>query len=145
MIPIDQTKVGPVEGNCWAACIASILELPIEEVPNFVVEYEGEYLKKTEEWINGLVKTRLWLKGHELGLVTVHCGNSPLGCIGTTYWIGVGKSPRGPDHAVVYHGEDLVHDPHPDKTGLEGIPWSGSFFVLRNPRFRPKPNQRGYL
>lgn len=31
-----------------------------------------------------------------------------------------GKSPRGDwDHCVVYQNGDMVHDPHPDKTGIE--------------------------
>lgn len=45
MIPVTQTKIvikdvngnRVVHGNCYAACIASILEVPITEVPNVEV------------------------------------------------------------------------------------------------------------
>ena len=33
MKPVMQTKFGPVEGNCFCACLASMLELPIEDIP----------------------------------------------------------------------------------------------------------------
>lgn len=36
MKPVFQKVVDAGKGDCWAACIASILELPLEEVPNFV-------------------------------------------------------------------------------------------------------------
>ena len=34
MIPVTQTTFAPA-GNCLAACLASILEVPIEAIPNF--------------------------------------------------------------------------------------------------------------
>ncbi len=35
MKPVNQTKMTPPEGDCFAACITSILELPLNEVPNY--------------------------------------------------------------------------------------------------------------
>jgi hypothetical protein len=32
MIPVKQTKFGYGHGNCFEACVASILEIPLEEV-----------------------------------------------------------------------------------------------------------------
>jgi hypothetical protein len=32
MTPVDQTRYDPPDGNCMAACVASILNKPIEEV-----------------------------------------------------------------------------------------------------------------
>lgn len=32
MKPVDQTRRNTYDGNCWAAAIASILEVPIEDV-----------------------------------------------------------------------------------------------------------------
>lgn len=34
MKPAMQTKFGEYEGDCFAACIASLFELPIEDVPD---------------------------------------------------------------------------------------------------------------
>ena len=53
MIPVTQTKVSVIKstgetvvyGNCYAAAIASMLELPITEVPNVEVLF---YLKDNE-------------------------------------------------------------------------------------------------
>lgn len=36
MIPIDQEFVGGGHGDCLRACYASLLELPIDAVPNFI-------------------------------------------------------------------------------------------------------------
>ena len=48
MVPVTQTKISVfnsageyvVYGNCYAAAIASLLELPISEVPNIEVLYD---------------------------------------------------------------------------------------------------------
>ena len=36
MIPVDQTIVSEKDGDCTRASLASILELPIDAVPNFM-------------------------------------------------------------------------------------------------------------
>lgn len=49
MIPVTQTKMVVrnqagemvVRGNCWAAAIASMLEVPISEVPNAEVFFDA--------------------------------------------------------------------------------------------------------
>lgn len=41
MIGVKQTIMKPPSGNCLAACVASILELGIDEVPNFILHGEG--------------------------------------------------------------------------------------------------------
>lgn len=38
MKPVFQKIIGGGKGDCWAACIASILELDLDSVPNFVGE-----------------------------------------------------------------------------------------------------------
>jgi len=47
MKPVDQTAFGPSKGNCLSASIASLLELPIEDVPLFTTEMEGMMKAKT--------------------------------------------------------------------------------------------------
>jgi hypothetical protein len=37
MIPVFQTRVNKKDGDCMRACIASLLELHIDQVPNFVM------------------------------------------------------------------------------------------------------------
>jgi hypothetical protein len=80
------------------ACVASILELPIEECPN--PHGTGWW----QRWLD-------WLE--EYGLTFVHVGEAYWF---PGYWIACVKSPRGDyDHAVVYKGEKMVWDPHPER------------------------------
>lgn len=36
MTPTVQTKLAPPDGNCMQACVASLFDLPLEDVPNFM-------------------------------------------------------------------------------------------------------------
>lgn len=36
MKPVDQTTFGFPGGNCFSACIASLLEMPLDDVPYFM-------------------------------------------------------------------------------------------------------------
>lgn len=120
MRPVMQTRgydpeapAGQQRGNCWTACIASLLELPIEDVPDFVqIEVDGG-----DSWWDQTVQF-LTDRGHQL--TWVHPG-AP----GDGFYIQTGLSPRSPAvdgkdvyHAVIYQWGELVHDPHPDQTGL---------------------------
>jgi hypothetical protein len=58
MIKVEQTLLAPPEGNCFAACVASILELPIDKVPNYRSEGAGWWY----EW-------QKWLKPRNLALL----------------------------------------------------------------------------
>lgn len=110
MKQVKQTSFGtqptlPDVGNCLAACVASILELPISQVPNFSFTPNGEdwYEDKLLTWLKTRGFTALFVKyDPELGR---------LGC----YCVASGKSPRGDHlHAVVYKDGKVVWDPHPD-------------------------------
>jgi hypothetical protein len=84
------------------ACIASILELNIEEVPRF----------HNDTWWVELRKF-LYEKGYTAKLLKI-TDRYPQ-----EFYILNGRSIRGRLHSVVAFGKDIVHDPHPDKTGLE--------------------------
>ena len=43
MKPVDQTDWTPKTGDCFRACVASIFELPIESVPNFMEEGDDHF------------------------------------------------------------------------------------------------------
>ena len=122
MKPVDQTlfydPTAPADrqrGNCWSACIASLLEVPIDDVPNFVqIDVNGG-----ENWF---AHTMRFLNERGYHLVAV----DPL-APGDVHYIQTGLSPRSPadggevHHAVIHlHGE-LAHDPHPDRTGVKSI------------------------
>jgi len=106
MIPVDQTTFGHPGGNCFSACVASLLEIPISEVP---------YFMGAEEWYPGFLD---WLRPRGFHAVTFRRQEAwaPEGpCI-----LG-GKSTRG-DHAVVGgKGYRVVFDPHPSRDGLISV------------------------
>lgn len=119
MIPVDQTMFRPSEGdgagNCLAACIASVLELPLEDVPNFAALSQ-------EEWFTAL---QTWLRDRGLGIIVWStAGQMPyLDPDGADALLAQGKSPRGDwRHTVVVDAAgELLHDPHPSRDGVEGI------------------------
>jgi len=116
---VDQTIFDPENGNCMAACVASILELPLPTMPN----PHGDDGAWYHEWI-------AFLKPHNLQILIFQAGGEvrPWG-----YSILCGKSPRGDwNHCVVCYNGEMVHDPHPDRTGVESeIDWT--VFVALDP------------
>lgn len=110
MKPVDQTKLhdpkNGINGNCIAASFASILELPLSEVPMF------EDISKND-WFGALTK---WLES--LGFALVHW-QSETWLPG--YCLVSGISERNVDHMVVFKDGVLAHDPHPSKTGIKKV------------------------
>lgn len=116
MRPIDQTRFGDPDGNCLSACLASLLELPLDEVPHFTGEgwrhRLDEWLAARGQWVlafappepSSLDDAAAWLDAAVRG-----------------YAIVSGRSPRGLLHATVWRGGELVHDPHPSRAGLLGV------------------------
>jgi hypothetical protein len=114
MIPVTQTEVGD-RGNCLSACVASLLEIPIECVPNFTSEPHeppGMQPIRLNEWLS------------DLGLRAVYCMTSTMHHDHATpdgFYIITGFSPRGRPHVVIGHGKQIAHDPHPSRAGLVSI------------------------
>ncbi len=135
MKPVDQTKFGPVEGNCFRATIASIFELPLEQVPDFM---EGI----TENDQADLVWQRLneWLKPFNLRFVeAVETALLPRPK-GVIHELS-GKSPRGGCyHSVVGQGGEVLHDPSPDRLGV-GEDQALGLFVAIDPAKFAHPRQ----
>ena len=118
MVPVTQTIFGAPNGNCYAACLASILELPIKDVPNANGNIDS---------VNRFLATR------GLGVVRIPYSESAWKTIRRGAWcILFGVSPRELLHAVVGKDGVMVHDPHPSRAGLrriEGV----DLFVARSP------------
>jgi hypothetical protein len=103
MIPVKQTKRGgpdvpPEErGDCWPACLASLLEVPLEDVP--IPHDDRHWWDVTQE--------ALAPHGYE----AVHMDEKywPAG-----YWIAAVPSRNlgpGVKHVVVMRGGEVAHDP----------------------------------
>lgn len=104
MIPVDQTTFAPA-GNCLSACIASILEIPIESIPTFATSLRSTQLHQVREWLDTLGYRLIFLpSGFNM--------NFP------GYYIAGGPSKRGVSHAIVMHGPNVIHDPHPSRAGI---------------------------
>jgi hypothetical protein len=118
MKPVYQTIFKPPLGNCLQACLASLFELPLANVPNFM-----EAKDWWDEYCNWMVEN------HAL---------QPLALDATTGdWLPrgwhmiQGKSPRGDyDHIVVGHDGRIVHDPFPNGDPLEDIKYYDVFVSI---------------
>ena len=120
MTPVDQEFLHDPKNNVWGDCqravIASLLDLPISEVPHFNDIAKGESYEFYEE-IQKFLKPLgyAWLVVHGAATHLVYGTDDPV------YHEISGPSPRGNGlHAVVGKDRQIVHDPHPDKTGLLG-------------------------
>ncbi len=116
MSPVDQTRFGIEDGNCLAACIASLLELPLESV-EIGVTTQRNWVRPMQDWLalRGLAYQEVPFKG------------TPLFWMPPTLCILSGPSPRLPEpyeHAVVGrmngYAVEIVHDPHPSRAGFSG-------------------------
>jgi hypothetical protein len=127
MRKVLQTEFGPKSGNCFSAVIASLLEMPLEDVPNFC---EGARPGASKWWDQ--FQAWLTMKGYS----AIELVLSPLEWApneGQECWL-VGSSPRGDcDHAVcatyVAGKYKMTHDPHPDGEGLKGDPRDVGFLI----------------
>ena len=112
MIPIDQTIIGYRQGNCFAACVASLLELKLEDLPKVETT-------KADQWCRVWIE---WGKDHNIDFVILQSVPfwKPKG-----YSLAGIESPRedvrkaGVAHSVVAYNGKIVHDPHPNKDGYQ--------------------------
>lgn len=108
MTEVTQTKLHDPpnqNGNCYRACIASILEIGIDDIPEIeeeVINYWPVFLK--------------WLEEKDLQLAWLYQDPRCL-CIASGYterFVGVA-------HAVVWNG-GVAWDPHPSRAGFRDDP-----------------------
>lgn len=145
MTPVDQTRFfcgnpgDPAEsapGNCWTACIASLLDLTLTEVPD-EAEFWKPGMTPSQSWIPYMKEAHRWLRGRGFVLVEVQAKHvnyqGPIEIFKSMHCILSGPSPRNKDvfHAVVGRGNEIVHDPHPSRAGLlgDGNEWWYEFLV----------------
>lgn len=118
--------------NCFQACVATILELPISDVPMACDESHWSW-SKFQEWLS-----KRKLQAIE---ITFQNGGSIYPVAMPVLCVVSGPSPRVKDrlHAVVgryvgSEGFELLHDPHPDQLWINGEPTHATFFVPCDPR-----------
>jgi hypothetical protein len=105
-------------GNCLPACVASILEFNLEDVP--LLFHNPDELA-SGIYVPQVVRLDAWLR--PLGLCASEyllSSASPPEEDLFPFYVLCGFSPRGRGHVVVARGREpfVVHDPHPSRAGL---------------------------
>lgn len=128
-------------GDCFRCSVASILELPAEEVPHFM---EADWRRKDPAWYADFHR---WLAPRGLAYLDWEIHPDYFG----PQWfeqivldggfdvhhVMCGVGPSGELHAVVGRNGVMVHDPHPRRSGLVGPGPHGyrfGFFIARGSR-----------
>lgn len=121
MKPVDQRlwKVPstPLMGDCLAACVASIFELELQEVPHFVdLQYRlAHRVPKSDDWWFPMLN--LWASDFGIGANYLRYAprRKPKNWH-PGYWIAGVQSRVTDDgrHAVVMWGPEVKHDPNPE-------------------------------
>lgn len=120
MIATFQSKLhlldGIHNGNCFAACLASVMEIPLWMVPPFEDMFaRDDWRIRSNEWALRMFGGRfVRTNGHE-------SENMP------EFYIANGLSARKVYHSVIYSDGVLVHDPHPSHAGIENVEWTYHF------------------
>lgn len=107
----EAVEDGVAAGDCVRACVASILEYDLEDVPHFVQYREHPEGTDPNLWLWALIGFCAYQDWR-----VEHCDIPPKG-----WSIAGGKSPRGHQHAVVAYDGEIVWDPHPSRSGLTDI------------------------
>jgi hypothetical protein len=124
MKPVSQTVRGAY-GNCFGSCIASIFEMSLSEMPDYLA---GD--PNNPDWLN---VWRGWLAERGLGIfVRSHCCDDcpkPPG-----FSILSASCPHGEEtHAVVCLDGEIVHDPLPGGLCPDVKPVDWYLFVALDP------------
>lgn len=109
MKPVYQTKFGDKEGNCFAACLASLLEIPLEDVPDFYAQHRSGWYIAFNAWLR------------QFGLMPVMFNDLAEYFPLDAYYLVGGESERGIPHSCIARNGVIVHDPFPDGKGLKTI------------------------
>lgn len=130
MKPVFQTQFGE-DGNCLAACIASLLEIPIERVPLIANKKHGDWNATLQSILYGM---GFYYMEIDLTKPVALCKIPDAYCILTM------RTECGSNHAVVamtdftnHTGFKLRHDPHREELKLIGPPIAVGFLVPLNP------------
>jgi len=100
-----------LDGNCTQASVATIMGIPLSEVPDFanLTKDAGVFWEMFETWFLS--------KGYQA--VMQHGDRVYDGL-----YLASGPTSRGHYHMVVYRAGSLVWDPHPSKEGISEVAYT---------------------
>lgn len=110
---------GTVPGNCLQAAVATIFEIGLDSVPHFV-QFHGDWWDMFVSWLDDHYGMYPFSFDYNKGIHAEVKG----------YYLVTGMSKRGYPHTVVYQDGVMIHDPHPDNSGIIS-PESICVFVQR--------------
>jgi hypothetical protein len=129
LTPVPQDMNHP-EGNCLQAAVASVLDLRLDQVPDFAKDANKQWAQDLVAWANS--------KGY--GVCRFSTGY-PTPKLHGVWVVGIGHARRGgvlhdDNHAIVCfattHGDTMElsyeHDPHPSGAFVENVDYC-LFFV----------------
>lgn len=125
MIPVEQTILTIPDGNCLEACIASILEIPLETIPHF----------RGCSWVN---QYNEWIAQFGLSIRNISLGGEPddtqrpVQMPGFTILSTESLRHEGKLHAVVCYDGVVVYDPHPQREEGVGAWVNVLLFIVRD-------------
>lgn len=134
MIPVTQTKVVVrdssgkmvVRGNCFAAAIASLIEMPITEVPNVETLFDTQgvsWYGVMDSWLRSIgyeiITNNDYKVFHSPAEYYEDTRDSLMKSLTGRYYMASGLSPRGVMHVCIYKDGVMVHDPHPTREGID--------------------------
>lgn len=122
MIPVYQTRTVANDGagNCFNACVASILEMPLRDVCQVLPDFTGDYWAEWNRWLAG--------QGLEIDCIMASEGapkgfSIATGYGGRFYPEGHARAGKPIMHAAVVFNGELVHDPFPGAKEFGGVRW----------------------
>jgi hypothetical protein len=95
-----------LEDDCLVACLATYFDLPYEEVPHFVQTHEAMWSEALRRWLND--------RGYEVVCFDNHYPRRGL-------YMADGWTSRETPHVTLWRGVNMIHDPHPSRSGLTNI------------------------
>lgn len=120
-----------VWGDCQRAVLASLLELPIEEVPHFALEAKDD-ASKFYDLIREFLQKRnlaIWSIPFDGGISLVDLLYSVAKSNPGIFYQLSGTSKNGTDHVVICLGDRIVWDPAIDKSGIVGPETNGYWWI----------------
>ena len=115
MIRHIQTDTSRETGNCLKTAIACVLDADPEQIPDFLAP-------EIADW-----DVALYVWSQKMNVTYMSYLEDPAHSFP---YRAFGYTPRNTYHAVVYQEGRLLHDVHPDNTGLV----SANFFIALTPR-----------
>ena len=107
MKPVQQTKTGPLRGDCLAACVASIFEVSIKDVPHLD---EDSWHQNLREWLNARSFSFVYIESDAQSLAAPD--GLSIAC--QSFYVSTGEyAGEKRTHCVVSHNGTTIWDPWP--------------------------------